>query len=104
MITFNGIINEVAECYGVDADDLLYGDRRQPACEARHVAMYLCHIILGMELKVISAHFGQNRTIANYAVKKVSAWVAQPRFNRDAAKCVETFTNKSKGNDHGHHS
>lgn len=91
MVSVNGIIEQVAEFYGVDRDDILNGNRRHIFSEPRHVAMYLCHEMLGMSNEAVAAHFGKNRTLASYAVKKVSDWVKCPRFNRKAAECVETI-------------
>lgn len=91
MVSVNGIIEQVAEFYGIDTEDILYGGRKQEICDARHVAMYLCHRMLGISNVGIGAEFGKNRTLATYAIGKVSDWVADPRFNRKAAECVRTI-------------
>ena len=91
MVSIENIIEQVAEFYGVDSDDILNGNRRHIFSEPRHVAMYLCHEMLGMSKEAVAAHFGKNRTLASYAVKKVGDWVRNPRFNRKAAECVETI-------------
>jgi chromosomal replication initiation ATPase DnaA len=91
MVSVNGIIEQVAEFYGVDRDDILNGNRRHIFSEPRHVAMYLCHRLLGMSKEAIAANFGKNRTLVTYAVTKVCDWVEDPRFNRKAAECAETI-------------
>lgn len=91
MVSIKGIIEQVAGFYGIGTEDLLYGGRRRKFSEARHVAMYLCYRLLGMSKEAIGAEFGKNRTLATYAIGKVSDWVADPRFNRKAAECVETI-------------
>lgn len=97
MVSLNGIIEQVAEFYGIDAEDLLYGDRRQAFSEPRHVAMYLCHRLLGMSKTAIGANFGKNRTLVLYAINKIADCVADPRYNRRAAECVEIIMwNNSK--------
>ena len=90
------IIRRVAEFYNIGVEDLIHGDRREKFCEPRHVAMYLCHSILGMDNETIGICFGKCRPLARYAVEKVKGWVAGPRFNRKAAACVETILDDYK--------
>lgn len=90
-MTKNDIINQVAEIYGITADELIHGRRQRRICDARHVAMYLCHRILGMSKRAIGAIFGKDHGTALYAIKKVSDYVAEPRYNREAAECVQTI-------------
>lgn len=96
MMTFETIINQVAEFYGIENDDLLGGCRREIFCDARHVAMYLCRRLLGMRKDVIGASFGKSRYIVDYASRKVSEYLAEPRYNRRAAECVITILNNEK--------
>lgn len=93
MVSITDIIEQVAEFYGVASDDILNGNRRHIFSEPRHVAMYLCYRMLGMSKEAVAAHFGKNRTLASYAVKKVGDWVQCPRYNRKAAECVKTIIN-----------
>ena len=91
MVYVTDIIEQVAESYGISTDELLHGDRRRNFSEPRHVAMYLCHRLLGMTQENIATSFGKNRTLALYAIKKIADCVADPRYNRRAAECVETI-------------
>lgn len=88
------IIQQVAEFYNVDYDDVMYGDRRRKYSEPRHVAMYLMHRMLAMTNDDIAAVFSKNRVLSNYAVKKVGIYVEDPRYNRHAADCVATILRK----------
>ena len=91
VVSLNGIIQQVAESYGVSTDELMHGDRRRKYSEPRHVAMYLCHRLLGMTQEAIGASFSKNRTLVLYAIKKIADCVAYPQYNRRAAECVETI-------------
>jgi ATPase involved in DNA replication initiation len=62
----------VAEGLGVPLVALSAGGRGdQKAAFARHVAMYLCHLVLAMSLTEIAAAFGRDRTTAAYAVRRI---------------------------------
>ena len=91
VVSMTDIIQQVAESYGISTDELLHGDRRRKFSEPRHVAMYLCHRLLGMKDCAIGSSFAKNRTLALYAIKKIADCVADPRYNRRAAECVETI-------------
>lgn len=87
-MTVKRIVDEVAAYYGIDAEGLMLGGRHRRVSEPRHVAIYLAHIILGMDNNELAVQFGKTRVLCLYAVKKVAAWVEEPRFNRRAAACV----------------
>lgn len=91
VVYVTDIIQQVAESYGISTDELLHGDRRRKFSEPRHVAMYLCHRLLGMTQETIGASFAKNRTLALYAIKKIADCVADPQYNRRAAECVTTI-------------
>lgn len=40
-------------------------------CQARHIAMYLAHVVFQVPLATIAAHFGRDRTGIAYAIRKV---------------------------------
>lgn len=96
MVSLTGIINQVAEFYGIGNDELINGDRRRKFSEPRHVAMYLCHRMLGMRERAISENFAKNRTLAFYAINKIADCVAHPIYNRRAAECVKTIISKDE--------
>ena len=91
LVSIKCIIEQVAESYGISTDELLHGDRRRNFSEPRHVAMYLCHRLLGMTQEAIATSFAKNRTLALYAIKKIADCVADPRYNHRAAECVTTI-------------
>lgn len=95
-MNFNSIVEQVAGFYNVKVDELIYGDRRRKFSEPRHVAMYLCNRILGMDNETIGEHFGKSRTSGRYAVKKIGDYVDEPRYNRRAAACVETILDNNR--------
>lgn len=94
--TVVSLVEQVAAYYNICTEDLIHGDRREAFCEPRHVAMYLCSRMLGMDNETIGALFGKCRPLARYAVEKVKGWVADPRYNRKAAACVETILENYK--------
>lgn len=91
MVSIEDIIEQVAECYGITTDELLHGDRRVKYSEPRQVVMYLCNRMLGMGHEAIGNRIGKTRITVLYAVRKVAGWVAEPKYNRRAAECVQAI-------------
>jgi hypothetical protein len=42
-----------------------------PVCEARHVAMYLAHVVFQVPLTAVAAAFGRDRTSVAHAVRRI---------------------------------
>ncbi|HEX2019470.1 MAG TPA: helix-turn-helix domain-containing protein [Aurantimonas sp.] len=42
-----------------------------PVCEARHVAMYLAHVVFQVSLTAVAAAFGRDRTSVAHAVRRI---------------------------------
>ncbi|NDV87750.1 chromosomal replication initiator DnaA [Aurantimonas aggregata] len=42
-----------------------------PVCEARHVAMYLAHVVFQVPLAAIAGAFGRDRTSVAHAVRRI---------------------------------
>jgi hypothetical protein len=42
-----------------------------PVCEARHVAMYLAHVVFQVSLSSIAGAFGRDRTSVAHAVRRI---------------------------------
>lgn len=42
-----------------------------PVCEARHVAMYLAHVVFQVSLTAIAGAFGRDRTSVAHAVRRI---------------------------------
>lgn len=61
-----------AHVYGVPMEALLAATRREPrAAEARQVAMYLGHVVLGLNLSEVARGFGRDRTTVFHACQRV---------------------------------
>ena len=48
---------------------------------ARQVAMYLCHVLLGMTLSEVGRHFGRDRTTVSHACRVVEDRRDDPGFD-----------------------
>lgn len=49
------------------------GRSRQEVCAARHVGMYLAHVVFQLSLRAIAREFGRHRSSVGYAVRQVEA-------------------------------
>lgn len=49
------------------------GRSRQKICAARHVGMYLAHVVFQLSLRAIAREFGRHRSSVGYAVRQVEA-------------------------------
>ena len=64
----------VAAYYGVSTEEILSGKRTADITYARHVAMYLCRMIIDKPLKAIGKEFGgKDHTTIIHAVDKITA-------------------------------
>ena len=73
----------VAHLCGVPVDELFAGTRRGArAAFARHIAMYLMHVIYGLSLTEVGTLFGRDRSTASHACHKVEDLREDPRFDR----------------------
>ncbi len=61
-----------AHMFGVQYEQMLVPTRRkQTAALARQVAMYVCHVTLGLNFKDIGEVFGRDRSTASHACKVI---------------------------------
>jgi len=61
-----------ARAYDVPLEDLAAATRKSPRTAlARHVAMYLAHVVFGMTMSQIGFQFGRDRSTASHAVHRV---------------------------------
>lgn len=71
-ITPQGIIEQVCEFYGVDANDLKGPSRVKELVTPRHVAMYLCKTMTDMNFVTIAKVFGnRDRTSVMHGVDRI---------------------------------
>ena len=62
------VLRIVAAHKGVRRADVLSPTRsRLPIASARQLAMYLCHVMLGLNLTEVGRYFGRDRTTVSYA-------------------------------------
>lgn len=60
---------------------LVRSDRRRAACHVRQIAMYVCHVALGISLSDIGTSFGKDRTTVGYACNVVEDRRDDPGFD-----------------------
>jgi chromosomal replication initiation ATPase DnaA len=71
-----------ASHYGLPIAEIITrrrGSRR--ATRARHVAMYLAHVVYGLNLAMIGAGFRRDRTTAAYACARIEDMRDEPAFD-----------------------
>ena len=56
-------------------------DRRRAACHVRQIAMYVCHVALGISLSDIGQAFGRDRTTVSHACGVVEDRRDDPAFD-----------------------
>ena len=68
-----GLAREIASAFfAVPVPDIASPSRAvAPVCEARHVAMYLAHVVFQVPLMAIAAAFGRDRTSVAHAVRRI---------------------------------
>ncbi|WP_102957748.1 helix-turn-helix domain-containing protein [Mangrovicella endophytica] len=77
------LTREIASAvFDIAVSDIDRQNRAQaPICHARHVAMYLAHVVLQMPLTVIAAEFGRDRTSVAHAVRRIEDQRDDPDFD-----------------------
>ena len=68
-----GLTREIASAFfAIPVPDIASPSRAvAPVCEARHVAMYLSHVVFQVPLTAIAAAFGRDRTSVAHAVRRI---------------------------------
>jgi len=73
----------VAHVYDVAPEAVSSRSRRGPrVIEARQVAMYLCHVELGMPITLVARRFGRDRATARLACRHVEELREDPSRDR----------------------
>lgn len=70
---------------------LVRRDRRRAACHIRQIAMYVCHVALGIPQRDIGISFGKDRTTVGYACNVVEDRRDDPGFD-DFVSVLERIT------------
>jgi len=69
---------------------LLHASRcREPVALARHLAMYLMHVMLGESLTDIGLMFGRDRTTVSHACGRIEDLRDRPRFDAEVSRLEE---------------
>lgn len=56
-------------------------DRRRTTCHVRQIAMYVCHVVLGLTMRDIGRAFGRDRTTVSHACGVVEDRRDDPAFD-----------------------
>ena len=73
----------VAHLYEVPLDDLRAGTRRGArAAFARHITMYLMHVVYRLTVSEVAREFGRDRSTASHACHRVEDLRDNPDFDR----------------------
>lgn len=73
---------------------------RATASQARHLAMYLSHVVLGRSLLEIGDEFGRDRTTVSYACAQIEDLRDDPAFDTEVSR-LESWLEQSGAVDHG---
>lgn len=71
MTSYDPIIADVADEYGVSVDDIFGGSRLKAVSEARQMAMYLYAERTRLNLSEIGRFFGRHHATVIYAIQKM---------------------------------
>jgi chromosomal replication initiation ATPase DnaA len=75
-----------AQAFGVPLADVRArsrGDRT--TARARHVAMYLSHVVFSVHVRAVARIFGRSPTATHHALKRVESLRDDPELNRTLA-------------------
>lgn len=88
----------VAAVLEIEPREIRSGGRgNAAAASARHAAMYLAHVCLGMRLSRVAEHFGRDRTTVAYACARVEDRRDNPSVDCVLA-CLETAVDRWRKN------
>ena len=73
---------------------------RAGASQARHLAMYLSHVVLGRSLVEIGDEFGRDRTTVSYACGQIEDLRDDPAFDAEVTR-LENWLEASEEAGHG---
>ena len=66
----------------VPAEDLARAERsRKQVCEARHVGMYIAHVVFQLPFRAVAEGFHRHRSTVSYAVRQIEERRDDGRFD-----------------------
>ncbi|WP_196259277.1 helix-turn-helix domain-containing protein [Pelagibacterium limicola] len=78
------VVQIVAAHKGVARNELLQPTRSRAAVAAsRQIAMYLCHVLLGLNLTEVGHYFGRDRTTVSHACARIEDAREDPAFDTE---------------------
>ena len=77
-------------------------DSRRYLTHTRHIAMYVCHVSLGLPMFIVAAGFGFDRTTVSYACQSVESRRDDPDYN-EFVTAVERVAKSIFGSTGGRH-
>ena len=75
------VINTVAKATGVTIDQLRSPSRVEHICNARHIAAYALHVMLGNSLNVAGYIINRNHATVLQSCRVCEEWLKEPRVN-----------------------
>ena len=72
---------------------------RANAAKARHLAMYLSHVMLGQSLSQVAEVFGRDRTTVSYACAQVEDLRDDPTFDAEVTRLEDLIEAGEAGAD-----
>lgn len=76
--TVLAVVQEVADQYGLETQEILGRDRHKTVAKARNMAMWLTRVRLEMSWSEIGREFKRDHTTVIAAVKGVERWLERP--------------------------
>jgi chromosomal replication initiation ATPase DnaA len=96
------VIDLVAREKNVPPQLLTHKSRcRARAVRARHLAMYLSHVVLGRSLSEIAEEFGRDRTTVSYACGQIEDLRDDPAFDAEVARLELQLESADTGGENG---
>ena len=91
------VINTVAKATGVTSDELRSPSRVQNICEARHIAAYALHVMLGYSTTAAGAVLNRDHASVMHSCDVCMEWLDDERVNPGAARVLRQVINGIEG-------
>lgn len=87
------VINTVVKITGVTIDQLRSPSRVEHICNARHIAAYALHVMLGNSLNVAGAALNRDHASVMHSCRVCMEWLDDERVNPSAARLLRQVIN-----------
>ena len=87
-MTTNNIIKQVADLYGVSAEDVLSRKRDRIFADCRTVICYVLCVGMGLPAIRVGALLNRTHVTVLYHIAKGRDWVADPRLNMGGSAAI----------------